>query len=392
MSYKNILKIGGKYNMFTNIQLYQEPLEIFDEIPEYKKYCEMSEFEQSFLCGMLKKVKPKKVVEIGTSAGGTTAVILNCLTMLGNSVEMYSCDISKEYYRDSSLTTGFIAEKVKKQYINNRGGAEVNHTLMTGDYAPNFLPKIGKGIDFLILDTCHSLPGEMLDFLACLPYLKPNACVVLHDVSMNVMINRNSYATKLLFDTVVADKYIMLTDDRPASFPNIAAFKITDDTHKYIRDCFSALTITWGYMPNAEELKLYHDFLLTEYDSGLVNVYDKAISLQMYIACKDFKDMGIYYDVLMNKWRKAKHVIIYGCGLWGKCFLHIAEEYNLPVDCFAISDGRQIPELEGITLPVVHLSELQFDKKECLILLTVEKSAERSVIYDLMERGYMDIY
>lgn len=376
--------------MFTDVTLYQEPLGIFDKLPEYKKYCEMSEFEQSFLCGMLKETQPKKVVEIGTSAGGTTAVILNCLAMLGNSVEMYSCDLTDVYYQDTSLLTGFVVEKVKP-YIND-SGIKINYTLMTGDYAPNFLPKIGKGIDFLILDTRHCLPGEMLDFLACLPYLKPNACVVLHDVSMNVMINKNAYATKFLFDTVVADKYIMLTHDRPASFPNIAAFKITDDTHKYIRDCFSALTITWSYIPNAKELKLYHDFLLTEYDSELVNVYDKAISLQMYIACKDFKDMGIYYDVFMNKWRKAKHVIIYGCGLWGKRFLHIAEEYNLPVDCFAISDGREIPELEGITLPVVHLSELQFDKKECLILLTVEKRAERSVIYDLMERGYEDIY
>lgn len=377
--------------MFTNIELYYEPLEIFDELPEYKQYCEMSEFEQAFLCGMLKEVAPKKVVEIGTSAGGTTAVILNCLSMLGNDVEMYSCDISKVYYRDYSLSTGFVIEKVKP-YIKNMG-SNVKHMIKAGDYAPNFLSEIGKEIDFLILDTVHSLPGEILDFLACLPYLKPNACVVLHDISINVMIDKKAYATKLLFDTVVGDKYIMLTNDRPALFPNIAAFKITDDTYKYIRNCFSALTISWNYIPEGKELKLYHDFLLTEYSSELIEVYDKAVLLNIYIACKDFKDKrGNNYDILINKWKKSNHIVIYGCGLYGKYFYYMAKSCGLSVDCFVISDGREIPKLEGITIPVIHLSELKFEKKDVFIIVTVEEAAERLVIFDLIDMGYENIY
>lgn len=378
--------------MFKNIELYNEPLSVYDKFPEYKHYCEMSDFEQSFLCGMIKNSHPKKVVEIGIAAGGTTAVLLNCLAMLGEDVQMYSCDLNKTYYRDTSKPVGFVAEELKSHILGGGYEDKVSHTVLSGGYAPEFLPQIGKDIDFLILDTVHWLPGEMFDFIACLPYLKKGATVVLHDVSMNVMINNDAIATKFVFDTVVADKYIMQTGDRPCEFPNIAAFKITDDTYKYISDCFSSLTITWSYMPKPAEFKLYHDFYLTEYDKELVEIYDKAVLLQIFIACRNFKNMDIYWDVLLNKWRKAKHAVIYGCGLWGRYFYELAKSYNLSVDCFVISDGRQVPNLEGVEVPVVNLSDIDFLPEECMILITVEKSAQRVVISDLMGRGYTDIY
>ena len=379
--------------MFNNIDLYNEPLSIYDKFSQYKDYCEMSEFEQAFLCGMIKNAHPKKVVEIGVSAGGTTAVILNCLAMLGEDVRMYSCDLNKTYYRDSSKPVGFVAEELKPYILDRESGqAKVNHTILSGGYAPEFLPEIGKDIDFLILDTVHWLPGEMLDFIACLPYLKKGATVVLHDVSMNVTINNDAIATKFVFDTVVADKYIMKTEDRPCEFPNIAAFKITNDTYRYIRDCFSSLTITWSYMPKPAEFKLYHEFYLTEYDKDLVEVYDKAVLLQIFITCRNFKNMGIYWEVFLNKWRKAKHVIIYGCGLYGRYFYELAKSYNLSIDCFVISDGRQAPDLGDVEAPVLNLSDVQFTPDECLVLITVEKAAQSSVINHLIRRGYTDIY
>lgn len=379
--------------MPEKIELYKEPLTIYDQFSQYRHYCEMSEFEQSFLCGMIKNAHPKKVVEIGIAAGGTTAVILNCLAMLGGDVQMYSCDLNNTYYRDASKPVGFVAEELKPHIFSGKETeGKVSHTVLSGGYAPEFLPEIGSDIDFLILDTAHSLPGELLDFIACLPYLKKGATVVLHDISMNVMITEYSYATKVLFDTVVADKYLMPAQDRPCAYPNIGAFKITGDTYKYINDCFSALTITWHYMPQAAELKIYHDFYSAEYETELVELYDKSVLLQIFIACRNFKNMGNYWDVFINKWKKSKHVLIYGCGLWGKRFYNLAKSYNLPVDCFVISDGRQIPNSEDFEVPVINLSDVQFPPEECLCLITVERSAERDVVFDLMGRGYTDIY
>ena len=57
-----------------------------------------------------------------------------------------------------------------------------------------------------------------------------------------------------------------------------------------------------------------------------------------------------------------------------------------------ISDGRQAPDLGDVEAPVLNLSDVQFTPDECLVLITVEKAAERSVINDLIRRGYTDIY
>lgn len=36
----------------------------------------MSEFDSAFLCGIIKKQKPKKILELGIASGGTTAIIM----------------------------------------------------------------------------------------------------------------------------------------------------------------------------------------------------------------------------------------------------------------------------------------------------------------------------
>lgn len=371
--------------MFKSVELWKEPLDIFDKMPEYKQYCEMSDFEQAFLCGMLKSVRPKKIVEIGIAAGGTTSVILNCVSMLGIDAEVYSLDLNKNFFRDESLYTGFVVD-IAKKHISCEG---LKHTVMTGGYAPEFLPEIGKDIDFLILDTVHRLPGELLDFLACLPYLKKGATVVLHDIALNCGSDPYSYATKLLFDVVVADKYLLEDSEKISAFPNIAAFKITDDTYKYISSCFSALTITWTAFPKAEELKLYHNFLSTLYDSKLVDIYDKAVLMQVFIACRKFKNMDM---IFLNKWKKAKHVVIYGCGLWGKYIYTVAKCLGIKTDCFVISDDRPVPDSADIDIPILHLSELQLKPEECFVLVTVEKSSRSTVYEALISKGYIDMY
>lgn len=40
---------------------------------------EMSEFDSAFLCGLLRREQPHKILEIGVAGGATTAFILDCL-------------------------------------------------------------------------------------------------------------------------------------------------------------------------------------------------------------------------------------------------------------------------------------------------------------------------
>ena len=47
----------------------------------------------------------------------------------------------------------------------------------------NFLEDIGKDIDLCFIDTTHCSPGEFLDYLQVLPFMKRNGIIVIHDIT-----------------------------------------------------------------------------------------------------------------------------------------------------------------------------------------------------------------
>lgn len=195
----------------------------------------MSDFESAFLCGLIREKKPKKIVEFGIAAGGTTAIMLECLSLLGvaETTELYSIDCRELFYRGNGEKSGYLAEEYKKV-----SGWKGSHGVFWGKYSPEVLTEIGQDIDFVVLDTVHRLPGEILDFLAVFPFLAPNACVVLHDILLNHIEHPSQIATRLLLDTVVADKFLPEDSGREYGSPNIGAFVINSDTAKYIVDVF----------------------------------------------------------------------------------------------------------------------------------------------------------
>lgn len=146
---------------------------------------------------------------------------------------------------------------------------------MLGKVVAARLDEIGGDIDFLISDTTHSMPGENLDFLVCFPYLKNDAVVVLHDTALHLrrsVMRRYSYAASILFQTVVANKFLNNTFEHP----NIAAFQITEDTSKYIADVFAALMISWEYIPKTEQLHAYEAVLTQHYPEDCMRIYHQA--------------------------------------------------------------------------------------------------------------------
>ena len=78
---------------------------------------EMSEFDSAFLCGAIKKFRPKKILEVGIAAGGTTSIILQAIEDLGTPYEMHSVDILREYWGDRTKPIGFIAD-LAVQFLN----------------------------------------------------------------------------------------------------------------------------------------------------------------------------------------------------------------------------------------------------------------------------------
>ena len=194
---------------------------------------EMTEFDSAFLCNIIKKEHPKKIVEVGIAAGATTAIIVECLEELGTPYEMFSVDYSEKYYRYiGDFMSGFMAEDLLKR--KEKAG---KHQFLLGGGVHQFIDQIGNDIDFLILDTMHTLPGELLDFIVLFKHLSKNAIVCLHDISLNNRVRKFEYmnATNVLFHSVVGEKYmnyISNNGNEKVDYPNIGAFRINEDTER----------------------------------------------------------------------------------------------------------------------------------------------------------------
>lgn len=255
--------------MYKKVELFDEPREILLKMQD--PGCEITESEHGFLCGLLRDAQPKKVVEIGVSTGATTAVIMNCLALMGSDAKMYSVDLNKECYRRKGKVSGYQLKKVA-QYLPNYS----NHQFLLGAILPRVIDKIGGEIDFVVLDTVHNLPGELLDFLCIVPYLSDNAIVVLHDVTLNMFRGRDAYATKIVLDAAVGDKYFNFHD----KILNIGALQISEETKKNIANVFSAFSITWAYMPQRAELLTYRKIYKEKYDAECLELFDLFVEAQ----------------------------------------------------------------------------------------------------------------
>ncbi|MBR4152973.1 MAG: class I SAM-dependent methyltransferase [Selenomonadaceae bacterium] len=247
---------------------------------------EMLESESAFLCGLLKSYKPKKILEVGVAKGGTTALVLQILEDLGEFYEMYSVDVSEECYSLKSNPTGYVATFAKENNLfdTEHSSLRGKHELHLGKCLPQVIDEIGGDIDFVILDTVHYTPGELLDFPVMLPYLKDNAIVVLHDVSLNQRNDPHhtpdSYATCLLLSAVTApEKFLNSPKTDTFSYPNIGAFRVDESTRAHIDNVFMALMLTWHYLPKDDEVKIYREFYQKHYPEELVTIFDETVRL-----------------------------------------------------------------------------------------------------------------
>ena len=132
----------------------------------------MSKEQRLFLNGIVRKFKPKKILELGVHKGGSSIIILNALDKKKNS-HLYSIDL---YPRKN---IGLCVYNYFPQFL-------ANWKLFTGNIAIKFIEEIGKNIDMAFIDTAHFEPGEILDFVIILPFLKKGALVGFHDIGRQI--------------------------------------------------------------------------------------------------------------------------------------------------------------------------------------------------------------
>ena len=260
----------------NEIELYKEPLTIALE-KGYLIYhdTEMSYFDVYFLCGLLRKVKPHNIAEIGVARGGTTGIMIQCLEMLEvDDYFIHSVDYYPLYYKDNSLGTGYLTESFLERF-----NARNKHRLYLGDVAYTALKDLNEEIDFLVLDTMHLLPGEILDALCLIPKMKNGSYVVLHDLAIFHKTVNEGFATAALFAAVTADKYINYDKDRPQSYPNIGAFVVDKDTKDNLYNLLLALILPWRNKLDEKQKDHYMAAIKELYGDEYAQLFEKMLLL-----------------------------------------------------------------------------------------------------------------
>lgn len=377
--------MNGAY--MRKVELDFEPLKI---LQNQEVECEMTNSQLAFLCGVLKDKMPKKVVEVGVAHGGTTCVILECMKENGITAALHSVDISTECYRAHGKKTGYAVDMVFDKLPDN-----ITHFWHLGNALPYYLEEIEGGIDFLILDTVHSMPGEMLDFLAALPYLSSNAVVVLHDITLNqISDNEYGYATRIVYDVATGKKIIADGVDPDEILPGIGAFQITKDTMKYVEKCFSALTITWKYDLTDDDLEQYKVIYKKFYHADLVELFKKAVTLNrtrmLKEKCKkEQADQAIidFHRCVMGKYK----LILYGGGYWAELVSQYLRAMGKKEAAYVVSNDIDISTCR-IKNNIYHYSDLPYPEKDCCLIMAVDSEKQKSVMHSISENSFQYIF
>jgi predicted O-methyltransferase YrrM len=259
-------------------EIQADVLQAFDE--RIKDVSEMIQSERFFLNGLIRHYKPRKLLEVGVAAGGSSAVILNAIRDMPDS-KLISHDYNTDYYRGDGRKSGFLIEKICPELASK-------WDLRTGGTVAEHIDSIGGDIDFVLLDTMHSNPGEFLDLLMILPYLAKNAVVVIHDISLHM--GKLEWCSKcitcgVLFSALKGSKIMpngmwnhhtheYMTDGLP--LPNIGAVLLDDSTTSGVRDLFHLLSLPWDYTITPTDFVTVRDHLRKHYDQTLVEVFVKC--------------------------------------------------------------------------------------------------------------------
>ena len=222
---------------------------------------------------LLRTFKPKKIVEIGVSSGGSAILILNAIKDI-EGAKLFSIDKSIYCYRNRTQKTGYLVQEKFPELMNK-------WTLYTGGLTAEYIETIGDEIDFVYIDTVNVTPGEMLDWLMVLPFLKNEAIVVFHDVFYLYIFNKvekhKRHTSNNQLICYIRGELILPHYGNSVFFRNIGALKLSPEQKYYYYQYFLALGIQWEYMPNENDLKIMRDFFMKYYGEKYVEVYDDAV-------------------------------------------------------------------------------------------------------------------
>lgn len=224
-----------------------------------------TESDRIFLNGLIRKYRPKKLLEIGVCQGGSSIVLLNAIKDI-EGTSLYSIDISNKSCDNSGKPTGFFVDSIpelKKKW-----------KLYTEGVTAEFIEEIGNNIDFVFLDTTDLMPGEILDFLVILPFLKKNALIVIHDTMYqlkNPMKNKYS-SNNFLVSCLRGKKILPRINELNDELFNIAAVQLDDNQENYYFEYFFLLCSRWQNVPE-ESMRVCLNHFSKYYEQKYVDIF-----------------------------------------------------------------------------------------------------------------------
>ena len=289
--------MNNKTNLDKFVNLDKFEIDVYNRIKkiiETKKCSIMWKNQKEFLNGVIRKFKPEKIIELGVNKGGSTAIILNAIQDIKNS-HLYSVDTRNNY------KIGYCVNKYFSQFKNK-------WTLYKGSISAKFMENIGKGIDMAFFDTVHFEPGEILDFLMVLPFLKEEAIVIFHDIGNQINYageegTRHEWVPYIIFNLVRGEKFYPSGDN--ILLQDIGAIKLEKNQKKYIYDYFRALGGHWEYFLKEEHINLMRDFVKKYYDEICLSIYNDAIEFNRNFVKKN-PLIGYYSSEAWRKYNISK--------------------------------------------------------------------------------------
>lgn len=227
---------------------------------------ELSIDEVYFLNGLIRKIKPRYCLEVGTSRGGSAIVILNALKDIENSF-LISLDINTYFYKNKTFKTGYRVKKFFPELSNK-------WKIFTGKEPHQFLDKFQIKFDFVFLDTVHSAPGEIINLIEILPFLKDNSIIVMHDIVYHMKKKGKFFPSNIyLFPSLFGDKILI-----KKKISNIGAVFLYNNQSNHYIDYFLLLLSPWQYMPNNKFINELYNFIKKYYKNDIyLQIFNESI-------------------------------------------------------------------------------------------------------------------
>ena len=240
------------------------------------KCSSMWDNQREFLNGVIRKFRPKKVLELGVSVGGSSIIILNALKDIRGS-KLYSVDLNDKDFIGSCVPLYF------KELTRN-------WKLFKGNTIAKFIKDIGNNIDLVFLDTVHLEPGEILQFLIVLPFLKEEAVIIFHDIANQITKSgppgtRREWASYIIFNILRGKKF--LPSGNTFLLKDIGAVKLEKNQKRYVYDYFRALGGQWQYFPKEIYITITRDLFTAYYDKNCLQIFNEAVEFNRNFAEKN---------------------------------------------------------------------------------------------------------